>query len=81
MTMYVMPPDRRTDKDGRWYLRSGSIEDYYVVVISNWAPKGTMAKNLVPETIEISGEDVYEPIKLTVETVLSLLVWPPEDES
>lgn len=76
-----MPRDRVTDKEGRWYLRQGYVDDkdeIHVALVSVKAPVGTLASDLVPETVEISLEDdlVNDDIILPVDVVRELIEWP-----
>lgn len=79
-TMHLMPVDRVTEREGRWYLRSGYLDgtdDTYVAVVSNRAPEGTVARDLRPENIEISTNVDHDPLTLPVDALRDLLVWPP----
>lgn len=81
--MQVMDPLRKTEREGRWLLRSGYVSEepeIYVAVTSKRAPEGTLAKNLEPESLEITdmtGED--ETVTLPVTVVKGLLDWPPNE--
>jgi hypothetical protein len=77
---HVMPAERVTDKDGRWFLvQAITVNDTFITVVSERAPIGTAARDLKPHHVEIiPGQewDMSEPIEITVEDLNNLMRWP-----
>lgn len=76
----VMSAERVTDKNGRWYLRSLITDDHCIQLVSATAPKGTLARDLVPDELIVGASDPDEAedgVTLAVSDVLAFVAWPP----
>ena len=76
-----MPYDRVTDKDGRWMLRHGLYEDtdkgleIHMYLLSEHAPQGTMAMDLLPTTVEFALDSDESEFEIPINILAAMTRW------
>jgi hypothetical protein len=76
-----MPYDRVTDKDGRWMLRHAIYDDVdkgleiHMYLLSERAPVGTMAMDLLPTTVEFVLDSDESEFEIPINILAAMTRW------
>jgi len=69
---------RITEREGRWYLRRLTDDEWHIGLLSERAPAGTVWRDLKPGRVEIVCDN-EDGVELDAGQLAAFCQWPPDE--